>query len=148
MKKSISSLLLLVSLASGDFIRDDSKSIVLDTSTNLIWQDDNRTTGDENRKTWENAISFCESLDFAGYNDWHLPNYNELHSLVNRRIYNPPKISEVFQNKVSNNYWSSTTYASDTSKAWSVYFRYGNGTYRDKTDTDYVYVRCVRLADN
>ena len=145
MKKSICSLLLLASLASGDFLRDDSKSIVLDTSTNLMWQDDNRTIGDTNKKNWDDSISFCEGLDLAGYTNWHLPNFNELYGLANRNKYSPA-ISEVFQNVVSSYYWSSTADASYTSTAWFVNFDNGYAASTAKAST--FYFRCVRLADN
>jgi hypothetical protein len=42
----------------------------------------------------------------------------------------------------SNNYWSSTTYAPDTSNAWNVNFNNGNGNANNKTNSNYV--RCVR----
>lgn len=31
---------------------------------------------------WESAINFCQSLDYADYSDWRLPNIKELHSIV------------------------------------------------------------------
>jgi hypothetical protein len=100
MKKSILSLLLLVNLVWADFTRDDVKKVVTDNVTKLMWQDDNRTIGDANKKTWENAITFCENLDFAGYTNWHLPNFNELYSIADRSKYNPA-MSSVFINVVS-----------------------------------------------
>jgi hypothetical protein len=42
----------------------------------------------------------------------------------------------------SNGYWSSTTYASDSSYAWLVYFYYGSDYRYDKTAE--FYARCVR----
>ena len=41
-------------------------------------------------------------------------------------------------------YWSSTTYASDTNRAWLVYF-YGGSTYHFGKSTNYD-VRCVRAG--
>jgi len=154
MKKSISSILLLISLASGDFIRDNDKGVVLDTSTNLIWQDEPYTSEEATANSddtevgkalhWENAISYCENLTYGTYSNWHLPNFNELYSLADRSKYRRA-ISEVFQNVVSSIYWSSTTTVSNTSDAWSVFF-YNGGNYNgDKTYT--YYVRCVRPAD-
>jgi hypothetical protein len=128
----------------ADFIRDDVKKVVTDNVTKLMWQDDNRTIGDANKKTWENAITFCENLDFAGYTNWHLPNFNELYSIADRSKYNPA-MSSVFINVVSSLYWSATTYASNTSNAWDVYFSNGSDDYNRKTGT--YYVRCVRPAD-
>ena len=143
MKKSILSLLLLASLASGDFLRDNTKEIVLDTSTNLMWQDDSRAIGDTNKKNWADSLSFCEGLSFAGYADWHLPNFNELYGLADRSKSNPA-ISEVFQNVVSSIYWSSTASVHTTARFVNFPYGYGEGGILVNT----FYVRCVRLADN
>ena len=51
-------------------------------------------------------------------------------------------ISNEHLNVASNNYWSSTTLASDTSDAWNVNFNNGNDNANDKTNSNYV--RCVR----
>jgi hypothetical protein len=133
------------SLSYGEFLRDSTKEVVLDTSTNLMWQDNNQSIGDSNKKNWQDAISFCHSLSLGGYDDWYLPNFNQLYALANRSTYNPA-ISDVFENVVSSNYWSSTTNASNTSHAWNVYFSYGDDSYHNKTYTRYV--RCVREQDN
>ncbi len=44
----------------------------------------------------------------------------------------------------SNNYWSSTTYAPNTSNAWNVNFNDGNVNNNNKTNNNYV--RCVSGA--
>ena len=149
MKKNILSLLLLVNIASADFIRDDSKEVVLDTSTNLIWQDNNDAKNIT--KTWEEAITYCENLDFAGYTNWHLPNFNELYYLADRSI-NNPALSDVFDNVRFSSYWSSTTFVSQTSpdpatktkSAWIVSFDGGYDHWYDKRYGKYV--RCVRAG--
>ena len=46
----------------------------------------------------------------------------------------------------SNNYWSATTNASNTSNAWYVYFNNGNENWNDKSNSNYV--RCVRATEN
>jgi len=47
-----------------------------------------------------------------------------------------------FQHVASNNYWSSTTVASNSSYAWAVSFNDGNDGWGDKTYG--LFVRCVR----
>lgn len=93
MKKNILIQLALVgSLAcslQADFVRDSANEVVLDTKTNLIWQDNNETLGDTNKKTWADAITYCEALELGGYSDWHLPNINELYNLADRTKYEP-----------------------------------------------------------
>ena len=66
---------------------------VLDESTKLRWTRcsiNDSGEGDATsscvqshiKVTWENALITCESLDFAGINDWRLPNVRELLSIV------------------------------------------------------------------
>lgn len=31
--------------------------------------------------TWQNALAYCEGLEYAGYTDWRLPNINEMLSI-------------------------------------------------------------------
>ena len=45
----------------------------------------------------------------------------------------------------SNNYWSSTTNASNSSNAWNVNFNNGNDDWNNKTNSNYV--RCVRAGE-
>ena len=157
MMKYILGLLLLVGISSADFIRDDVKEIVIDTSTNLIWQDEeytqaevdayNSDKNDESEKAlhWDSAIDYCEKLTFAEHNDWRLPNFNELHTIADKSssgfVINP-----VFKNFIDKYYWSSTTYNNSTGNAWQVCFHCGDSREWSKADTRYV--RCVRSAGN
>lgn len=137
--KSILILFVAVGVLNAKFIRDDIKEVVLDTKTNLIWQDDGNAT--TNSLNWSDAITYCEDLSLGGYNDWHLPNFNELYYLANRKKYNPA-MDDGFSNVSTNSYWTSTSVANFSSYAWLVYFYYGNGYYNDE-GIDYL-VRCVR----
>ena len=142
MKKSILSLFALlgvVSLLHAEFVRDNSKEVVVDKSTNLMWQDDNNAKSVT--KTWVEAINYCENLNFAGYSDWRLPNINELDSIVDYTKHNPA-ISSEFSNVDLGYYWSSSSIAGYSDHAWYVYFGYGydNGFFKFYSN----YVRCVR----
>jgi len=137
--RSILILFVAVGVLNAKFIRDDNKEVVLDTQTNLIWQD-NETIS----KNWSDAISYCEDLSLGGYDDWHLPNFNELYYFANRDKYNPA-INSGFKNISSNRYWTSTTFANNSSYAWVVYFFYGNDGANYK-DGSYL-VRCVRAGE-
>jgi hypothetical protein len=61
---------------SNSFI-DNGDGTVTDTSTGLMWEQNGSTIG-----TWQDAFSYCETLSFAGHNDWRLPDINELQSCV------------------------------------------------------------------
>jgi len=126
-----------LSALNAEYIRDNAKEVVLDTRTGLVWQDDATPA----QKIWTEALSYCETLTLASQNDWRLPNINELRYLTDKSRFNP-SISPIFQNSVSSNYWSSTTYVAATTNAWNVYF---DGGYDDALDkTNNFYVRCVR----
>jgi len=61
-----------------------------------------------------------------GYQDWHLPNRNEIYSLIDFSQYNPALPSgHPFTDVQLGLYWSSTSSAQHTSTAWYVYMPYG-----------------------
>ena len=110
-----------------------------DKNTGLMWQDnkDAKTV----QKTWSGAKEYCANLRLDGYDDWRLPDYNELLSIVDYTKYNPA-IKSGFKNIASNNYWSSSPDVSGSSNAWEVIFNDGYTNYNDKSNKGYV--RCVR----
>ena len=115
----------------------NSDGTVTDTSTGLMWQQE--TAGP---MTWEEAISYCEGLSLGGYNDWRLPNRNELQSLVDYTHYWPAIDTAAFPNTVFSDDWASTSYASGTGYDWCVFF--GNGGVYDSDKSFSVYVHAVR----
>ena len=113
-------------------------TIVTDTETGLIWQKTYKLG-----KTWQQALYYCENLTYAGYNDWRLPNKNELISLVN---YEKRLPASDFPDMPSGSgyhlFWSSSTHVYYTYYAWLVDFSRGSVYHDDKTDS--YNVRCVR----
>ena len=105
---------------------------VRDQLTGLMWVRDLSTVkinGGQNgvATPWQNALDSVNG-GYCGYTDWRLPNINELKSLLNYG----DKISPAswlnrqnFVNVLNNGYWSSTSYASDTSYAWFINFSSG-----------------------
>ncbi|MCG8341477.1 MAG: DUF1566 domain-containing protein, partial [Chlorobiales bacterium] len=63
--------------AKGSFV-DNGDGSISDKSTGLMWTQSDNGEGID----WENALSYCENLNLAGYSDWRLPNAKELHSIV------------------------------------------------------------------
>ena len=120
----------------ADFTRDNTTQIVTDTNTKLQWQDNESVS-----KKWTEAIDYCEALTLGGYNDWRLPNQNELRSIADRSK-REPAISSTFQYVAYYYYWSSSTVVGDEYRAWGVNFNYGYDDWRNKSDE--YYVRCVR----
>ncbi len=123
----------------ADF-RDNGDGTVSDTATGLMWQ--KATHG---RVNWEAAITYCETLTHASYDDWRLPNRNELQSLVDYSRYPGPVIDISFPpGTVGSVYWSSTTYAYSSENAWYVEFSSGAPSIQIKSYT--YYVRAVRAG--
>jgi hypothetical protein len=58
------------------FIYNQNRTVT-DKSTGLTW-----THEAKEKLTWVKANQYCETLDFAGFADWRLPNIDELRSIV------------------------------------------------------------------
>jgi len=137
------------------YSRDDSKELVLDQITGLMWVDDanvstvtkqwvttaNYNAGDYNNTSGDTATTYCSNLTLGGYSDWRLPTSLELESIVDYGRYNP-SINPIFKNTSSNFYWSSTSAKSPIDYAWIVDFNLGSVGGNLKNGS--TYVRCVR----
>jgi hypothetical protein len=123
----------------NDF-RDNYDGTVSDYSTGLMWIKVGSTS-----LNWQQALSYCENLEFAGHNDWRLPNAHELMSIVNYGAYNPT--SSTALPAASDWYHSSTTRPGYNTYSHAIHFCYGQTDYygspgRPKTLS--ACVRCVR----
>src|SRR5438093_12910544 len=123
---------------------DEGDGTVTDVNTGLMWEKlshDGTAHDDHNEYTWATAVAghvaTLNALNFAGHNDWRLPNVRELQSIANYQSVNPA-VSSPFNNNcapgchattcsctASSDYWSSTSSVSDPSGAWYVPFSYG-----------------------
>lgn len=109
--------------------------VITDSITKLVWA--KTYAGGLN---WRQALAYCEALLHAGQTDWRLPNRNELLSLVNFSKNTPP--SEL-PGMPAQTFWSSSTFQTVTSKAWSLDFGgYFSMSGLDKAEGHYA--RCVR----
>lgn len=113
--------------------RDNGDGTVTHYTTGLIWQrcslgqswNGSDCIGSADGFTWGDALAAAAQNTFAGYNDWRLPNKNELASIVEHRCYQPAINNQQFPNTPSDGYWSSSPYASTSSNAWAVFFEQG-----------------------
>ena len=145
--------ILFTSFMYAEMVRDNNTNIVEDKSTGLMWQDDGKVI--TRFQTWGGAIWECGTLSLGGYDDWRLPNYNELLSIMDfNRPAGEPLINKAFVNVETRSkegfvrfYWTSTTYAPNNNHAWVIYFfNYDNKEYNAKktTNTMIAKFRCVR----
>ena len=98
-----------------------------DIKTGLIQKDED----EEGRFTYEEAMALTTD-------NWRLPTIEELISIVDYTKHQP---ATELPNIESSYFWSSSSYANDSSYAWAVNFSYGY-SYRGGRG----YGRCVRLV--
>ncbi|MBN2894263.1 MAG: DUF1566 domain-containing protein [Campylobacterales bacterium] len=119
---------------------------ITDNTFGLMWQNSYADNGGNVPVVnHAGAITYCDALTLAGHADWRLPTRRELKSLVDyAKPYPGPVIHDAFVSTTRTDdwYWSSTTYAADTSGAWLVDF--DDGTDFATYESYSYYVRCVR----
>ena len=135
-------------LGGGQRFMDNGDGTVIDLVTGLMWvKDPGQIAGFYDRMYWYDAINNCENLDYAGWNDWRLPNINELMSIVDHERYSPAFDTMFFvpPYDLYTPYWSSTTNASWMDGAWAMYPYDGYKTTWGKP-WDMCFVRPVRAG--
>lgn len=118
---------------------DNGNGTLTDNVTGLLWQ----KTADTNIRNWDDAASFCSSLDLGGHNTgWRLPDLVELDSIMDLSIEAGASINPAFNGTTAAGYWTAVEDADDSTRAWILDF----GTNEDFTaaKTDTFYTRCVR----
>ncbi len=102
---------------------------VTDNLTGLMWP---KNANLANKMGWNQALDYVASINsgsgLCGYKDWHLPNINELESLVDTGEANIATwlMSQGFSNVQGNYYWSSTTWVHAPEAAWPVHMLDGS----------------------
>ena len=108
---------------------DNGNGTTTDNLTNLIWQ----KIIYSDSLTWENALTYADTLTINGNADWRLPNIKELQSINDETIINPSINTSYFSTSNINKYWSSTTLPNQTTRAWYLDTHFGITTYDTKT---------------
>ena len=98
---------------------DNGNGTISDNATGLMWMQDDSGKG----MNWQDALNYAENKEFAGFNDWRLPDAKELQSIVDYTrspsTTNSAAIDPLFKcSKINNEagqedypfYWSSTTH--------------------------------------
>lgn len=133
-----------------DRFTDNNDGTVTDHCTGLMWQKNSADVDRDGQVTeqdginWCGALNYCESLEFAGHDDWRLPSVRELQSIADYDRANPA-MDPAFTAFLTSFYWTSTTYFHSFGLAWVVKFDIGYIHYGGGKSSNY-FVRAVRTA--
>ena len=126
----------------------DGEPVIRDKTTNLYWQKDTKEGFND---PWRQGLSYCENLVYGGYDDWRMPNVNELLSIVDYTVDYTEMVDEYHGRRTVSSFFeprinefdglSSTTFEYSNSYH-SVFFNNGRSYYRGKYNDGHV--RCVR----
>ncbi|MFZ4857456.1 MAG: putative Ig domain-containing protein [Desulfuromonadaceae bacterium] len=128
---------------------DNGDQTQTDKLTGLIWSKNGNPAGAG--KTWQQALDYIKTLNssnYLGYNDWQLPNSNQLESLVNKGLTSSAAWlnGQGFSNVQGYYYWSGSTNANNTANAWIVLM--SGGIVGDLSKTTGLYVWPIRLGQS
>ena len=121
---------------------DNKNDTITDNLTGLLWTRNARNPGplacpmDKNTK-WEDALAHVACMNahkYLGYDDWRMPNVNELASLIDTDYADSSVwlTSQGFKNIMMEFYWTSTTNADSKGEAWVGVMYSGNLFCRSK----------------
>ena len=144
--------------ATTSHLLDQMKGTISDPDTDLMWKkcsegqhwdaNTNSCTGSANTYTWQAALQQAKSINQGiqgeniGYTDWRLPNIKELSSIVELQCWRPSINLNYFPETPSLGYWSSSSNASNSNRAWHIDFYHGYDFWDSKSHR--FYVRLVR----
>lgn len=116
-----------------------SGNVIDDSATKLQWQRD--VTGSGN---WRAAVGSCQTLVLDGHDDWRLPNFKELWSIVAPEL--RPAISDSFKGPATDVYWSASPAGRATlgdENAYAIKFNDGSSELANPM-SEVHQARCVR----
>ena len=123
--------------------------VVVDNATGLMWQDSPANSSVQ--FGWQQAIDYCENLSHASFDDWRLPNVNELsYALPNTVFAHQTSLPEMQQGRpwspgvdFRRPYWTSTpNIMAAATQAWAL--ESGGYSHHRYEHTEQYYARCVR----
>lgn len=133
---------------------DNGDGTVTDLVTGLIWKQCAEglsttaaacDTGSAATFTWQEALERAQSVGFAFHNDWRLPNFKELMSLVESACAEPAINLTLFPFTPSSiRFWSSTPVRTTPNSAQNVGF--GSGYNGPSLKDNTYHVRLVRAG--
>jgi uncharacterized protein DUF1566 len=144
--------------------QDNGDGTITDVNTGLQWEKLDDAGGIHDRDsvyTWANSqtrITQLNGANFAGHNDWRLPNVRELTSIVNYGSSNPAVVTATFHNNCFGgcnnvtdcsctaflNHWTSTSLTNLPGSTFTVNFTDGTVNVFTKGGASQFAVRAVR----
>lgn len=140
--------------------RDETLNVVIDQGNALMWQDDDESVTkpwiiEENwqkaqdgnlsayyDQSGDTAKTYCENLTLGGFDDWRLPNIEELNSIIMKG--KSPAIDVAFKHVINNFYWTNTPCDECPEFAWAAHPISGVIKARDNKKNMLYNIRCVR----
>ena len=122
---------------SNPFVK--KQNIVIDKTTNLMWQDNSDTT--DYLETITMSKTYCNNLILNSYTNWKMPTVKQLQTIIDvtKKKYT---VKKQFKYTKQNKYWSLTPNINIEDKYWYVDFEKGIVEF-DKKEQEYS-IRCVR----
>ncbi len=115
---------------------DNMNETLTDNLTGLIWAKEARNSGSlicpsDELKNWKDVLDHVACLNekkYLGYNNWRMPDVNELASLINTDCEDSSVwlASQGFKNIVMEFYWTSSSYEDRPGNSWVVNLEYGH----------------------
>jgi len=100
-----------------------AKDLVLDTTTQLLWQD--ASINKNASVTYKEARNYCRHLQIHKHKNFRLPTLTELQSLVDYSNYKPA-ILDGFQYVENTTYWTTTPFVDEKDAVWTINFEKGS----------------------
>ncbi len=102
---------------------EDVEEGIRDLLTGLVWYQDPKALS--RPADWEQGLEIVEALNRNSQLTWHLPNINELESLVDASRHTPALPANHPVRVTEEVYWSSTTSGFETDWAFALYMHKG-----------------------
>ncbi|MBR6422590.1 DUF1566 domain-containing protein [bacterium] len=99
-----------------------------DPETNLSW-----SAKPQDERIWENAVSYCEELNEGSHYDWHLPNIDELKTLLINadKVHNNCQVSEDNNCVSKEDCWSCKTCSQTSNSDYNDNYVCSDSTFYD-----------------
>lgn len=120
--------------------RDNSLNIVTDRTNALMWVDDISVL--KIKKSHQDAEDYCDNLTFANFQNWRIPEIEELELIVdknNERSF----INRAFKYNIKDGFWARKAHWR-TFWFYADYMYFMSGTPYYDSRHKLKYIRCVR----